>query len=62
MLHHKMTENFVFSHFFMQENPRFERGFRKAYSYESIRQTLCYNGRGLPTATKAREEKTNGQE
>lgn len=48
--------------FVIQENPRFERGFRKAYSYESIRQTLCYNGRGLPTASKAREEKTNGQE
>lgn len=29
------------SSFFVQkENPRFEQGFRKAYSYESIRQTL----------------------
>ena len=33
------------------ENPRFERGFRKAYSYESIGLTLCYNGEGLPTAS-----------
>ena len=36
------------------ENPRFERGFREAYSYESIGLTLCYNGRGLPTASITR--------
>ena len=37
--------------FLDNENPRFERGFRKAYSYESIGLTLCYNGGGLPTAS-----------
>ena len=37
--------------FLDNENPRFERGFRKAYSYESIGLTLCYNGEGLPTAS-----------
>ena len=34
---------FAFSQrgFFDRLNPRLERGFRRAYSYESIRQTLC---------------------
>ena len=39
------------------ENPRFERGFREAYSYESIRPALCYNGRGLPTASMTKGER-----
>ena len=43
--------------FLYNENPRIVRGYPKAYSYESIRPTLCKNGRGLPTASMTKGER-----
>lgn len=43
--------------FLYNENPRFERGFREAYSYESKRITLCYNGRRPASHSQNRKEK-----
>lgn len=47
------------SSFLCNENPRFERGFRKTYSYESF--TLCRNKARSSNRKTSKGEKTNGQ-